>query len=249
MTEFFAENSQLKFATHEVEKLSGPLTGSGGLQQEVGVLCREETVNLKHKCITILQSRERLLSLPCTPHRHIRNLSQMHVFLFRFRSTVLFWLKDDFNFNAFSFLDALLAITLTSHSELQLKKRTQATTKSYDSLSRWNSPLLYPWHLEFQTSVAEPLRPYSFELGREKGYKINGTPLSVISDRESNICVCVYVQVSLRVRILQSGACSNSLGSITTPFLPLTSTSLEFLYKAWLKVRGHSCIKSPHRQA
>lgn len=47
----------------------------------------------------------------------------------------------------FFFLDALLAILLTSHNELQLKKRTQATTKSYDSLSRWNSPLLYPWHL------------------------------------------------------------------------------------------------------
>lgn len=249
MTEFFAENSQLKFATHEVEKLSGPLTGSGGLQQEVGVFCREETVNLKHKCITILQSRKRLLSLPCTPHLHIRNLSQMHVFLFRFRSTVLFWLKDDFNFNAFFFFDALLAIVLTSHNELQLKKRTQATTKSYDSLGRWNSPLLYPWHFEFQISVAEPLLSCRFELGCEKGYKINGTPLSVISDRESNICVCVYVQVSLRVRILQSGACSNSLGSITTPFLPLTSTSFEFLYKAWLKVRGHSCIKAPHRPA
>lgn len=72
---------------HEVEKLSGPLTGSRGLQREVGVFCQEKTVNLKHKCITILQSQKRLLSLQCMQHLHIRNLSQMHLFLFRFRST------------------------------------------------------------------------------------------------------------------------------------------------------------------
>lgn len=127
----------------------------------------------------ISERRKRLLSLPCTQHLHIRNLSQMHLFLFRYRSTFVMTQRQ-VQLHCVPFLDAVLAIMLT----------TQGATIEQ---SRMSSPVLYS---QFQMSVSEPLWSCTFKLGCEKEDRTNGTPLSGSPDRErafaARACMCKF---------------------------------------------------------
>lgn len=210
----------------------GRLGGSGC------VLSRKSS-NLKVKCF-ISERRKRLPSLPCTQHLYIRNVSQTHLFLFRFHSTFVLTQRQ-VEPRCFLFLGAVLVILLT----------TQRAT--IERVHMCNDPrllLLVQMKVNCTDTSSFKCTSSLMQLGRRLRKRTQNKLDSSQREhweREQTCrlaCTCKFP--------VGSTYCSQELVQTcqaASPFLLLTSASFEYPDKPWLQVRGHGFTESPHMQA